>query len=643
MDKNKQRSKKTKTQWFETAEYIAVAATIVGSVYTTMSQSLIWATAPMSLALLLNFFNRRRMEQIILENSVALQSHVQQLAVQVGQASRQGADTTVIQQQISYLQNQDLHLQRSLESIAQELMHTDNSEKLMQMEQALSDLSDAVTQLIRDSSRPSQSVDTNQIYADLQATIEPLQAQVIELQQRATSSPSATLGESAGSPVNLEAMAELQLQVNQSNHQVEQLAQHFVAFRDELALQMASVLQPQATSSLAPDLQAQFEHWQQQLASLQQNQAQFEQLQQQFSGLRQDQAQFEQLQHQMSRFQQQLEGLSLPNPTPSFDPDLQAQIEQLQQALIANQQPQPQIDWAELEARIEQKVQQQLSIGMPTPGTEPETQTLVSDLQRQFQQLTTQFEQSTLSLCEQIPTLIAEAVDQKVQALNEREVASSEVPNDISVSNQRSEQMQENLNQVQTQIHQLTLQLERMTLDLSESIPALITETVQQQTQSLAPQSSPEAILSSEQFQNQVQHLHAEVRLLTTQLEEIMFTVTEQMPLLIQESIQQTNAANPATIPPEQLQAFQQSIQAHMTAQDRRVEDALGKLAHEMEGIPDLVTMIVQSASAASPTQSQSTSENLFADFPDTSSESTENTPDWDAFLAELDVDNKGI
>ncbi|MBW4493569.1 MAG: hypothetical protein KME26_10895 [Oscillatoria princeps RMCB-10] len=50
--------------WLEIAEYLSIAGSVLGSAVAVTSQQLIYATTPVSLALLLNLVNRRRLEQL---------------------------------------------------------------------------------------------------------------------------------------------------------------------------------------------------------------------------------------------------------------------------------------------------------------------------------------------------------------------------------------------------------------------------------------------------------------------------------------------------------------------------------------------------------------------------------------------------
>jgi predicted nucleic acid-binding Zn-ribbon protein/outer membrane protein assembly factor BamB len=51
-------------RWLEIAEYLSIAGSVLGSAVAVTSQQLIYATTPVSLALLLNLVNRRRLEQL---------------------------------------------------------------------------------------------------------------------------------------------------------------------------------------------------------------------------------------------------------------------------------------------------------------------------------------------------------------------------------------------------------------------------------------------------------------------------------------------------------------------------------------------------------------------------------------------------
>lgn len=74
--------------WIEIAEYISVAASVVGSATAVISQQAIYATAPVSLALALNLVSRRRLEDLSRQKSAAAITHIEQLQSALPQLER---------------------------------------------------------------------------------------------------------------------------------------------------------------------------------------------------------------------------------------------------------------------------------------------------------------------------------------------------------------------------------------------------------------------------------------------------------------------------------------------------------------------------------------------------------------------------
>jgi hypothetical protein len=64
-------------------EYLALAGTVVGTAAVAVGKNVAFAAAPMSLSLLLNLANRRRAEQVSLQNSQATLNQIQQVSHQI--------------------------------------------------------------------------------------------------------------------------------------------------------------------------------------------------------------------------------------------------------------------------------------------------------------------------------------------------------------------------------------------------------------------------------------------------------------------------------------------------------------------------------------------------------------------------------
>ncbi len=123
-------------RWLEMAEYVSLFGSVVGSFAAVVSQQVIYASAPLSLSILLNLINRHRFEQ-----------QIQQ---------RESTDIKLIHKDISQLRNQYASLVQSVASVNHRLDRLpaqtyeyeqeteEDDEKLLEPDEGIDDLLDTL-------------------------------------------------------------------------------------------------------------------------------------------------------------------------------------------------------------------------------------------------------------------------------------------------------------------------------------------------------------------------------------------------------------------------------------------------------------------------------------------------------------------
>jgi chromosome segregation ATPase len=263
MEERNQRPEKSGSSPLDIAEYLALAGSVAGGVAVVAGKASVAAVsfaAPcLSLSLLLNFVNRRRMEQIMLQHSVMVQTHVQQLAAQANQPQLQPAIAAVdlgpIEQQLSNLRSQDDSLQQSVEGVVQQLLHLPTSDKLLQIETSLAQISETIAHLQANPSQVAEpaSIDASQLHADMQATVAPLQTQLEHLQQQLQAVSTAP---AAATTSDNETIGALQERLHQLDGRIETA----LASIAQLQQQPEAPSQPVITAENLAGLQSQLDH-----------------------------------------------------------------------------------------------------------------------------------------------------------------------------------------------------------------------------------------------------------------------------------------------------------------------------------------------------------------------------------------------
>ncbi|MFL9819293.1 hypothetical protein AB0756_19785, partial [Tolypothrix campylonemoides VB511288_2] len=149
----------------EITETVSVAGSVAGSVFAVFSQQLIYAVAPLSLALSLSLINRRRFEQGLQENITAVSSemgtrvtHVdRQLSAQM-ESVRTSVETlsavpipapfdpTNLEQQIEELKTALIHTKQITSQSATKQEIEDFNQKIKQLQASISSLTEAFNQ-----------------------------------------------------------------------------------------------------------------------------------------------------------------------------------------------------------------------------------------------------------------------------------------------------------------------------------------------------------------------------------------------------------------------------------------------------------------------------------------------------------------
>ncbi|NMF62419.1 hypothetical protein [Brasilonema octagenarum] len=179
----------TNRNGLEITETVSVAGSVAGSVFAVFSQQLIYAAAPLSLALSLSLINRRRFEQALQENITAVSSEMGTRVTHVGQqlsAQMQSVRTSVetlsavpipapfdptnLEQQIEELKTALIHTKQITSQSATNQEIEDFNQKIQQLQAYVSSLTEAFNQR----SELQQIEDLSQSTAQLQQQVSAL-------------------------------------------------------------------------------------------------------------------------------------------------------------------------------------------------------------------------------------------------------------------------------------------------------------------------------------------------------------------------------------------------------------------------------------------------------------------------------------
>jgi chromosome segregation ATPase len=185
-------------------ELVALLGSVVGSGVSIATGGIVYAASPITLALLLNFANRRRIDQLSLQNSRTARGQVQQVSEQlqslqqrlssapVGSQGGEQVDLQPLQANMGFLQHQYDGLQSTLNNVTEHLQSLPGVGAIAGLEGALADLSARLTSVeqapVGAGAAPVDSADLGQIRANL----ESLEARLADV----SASPAAASSES---------------------------------------------------------------------------------------------------------------------------------------------------------------------------------------------------------------------------------------------------------------------------------------------------------------------------------------------------------------------------------------------------------------------------------------------------------------
>jgi hypothetical protein len=187
----------------------------IGSSLTVLAtdQAIKFAIPVLSFSLLLNFVNRRRMAELILQHTVTTQAQVQHILTEMPQTRQPVVDLTPIRHQLAGLHHQDEQLRRSLDHVVQQVLDSPSSDRLAQLDIGLSRLSEAVTDL----NRRMEPAITPATSVDVSDRVEQL------VQRHLAITPTLSSTE----PLTLEQINQLQHSVQELNTKVDQAVAMF--------------------------------------------------------------------------------------------------------------------------------------------------------------------------------------------------------------------------------------------------------------------------------------------------------------------------------------------------------------------------------------------------------------------------------
>ncbi len=185
-----------KRNWLTIAEYVSVAGSVVGSAIVLVSQQAIYGLAPVTVSLLLNLINRRRLEQLCQQRATSstqveqLKSAINSLSVASAQV-QQDVDNLVPRQELTAIatkveglnqQQQGLRLSLvPLQSRLDDLIEDFNKRPELEQIESLVTVIVALKQLIDELPRPDRLQLES---AELQQQAETTLAQVSQNSER---------------------------------------------------------------------------------------------------------------------------------------------------------------------------------------------------------------------------------------------------------------------------------------------------------------------------------------------------------------------------------------------------------------------------------------------------------------------------
>jgi uncharacterized protein YoxC len=136
------RSSQNQPEWLELAEYASIAGSAIGTIAAGLSGHMIYAAAPLTAALSLNFVNRQRFEQKMQQKSnsaiagveLAVKSLQQQVQTIPGEPTELYTAVSDLQQKLSSLESHTIaDVQAAVKSLEQQVQAPGESQQLYPM------------------------------------------------------------------------------------------------------------------------------------------------------------------------------------------------------------------------------------------------------------------------------------------------------------------------------------------------------------------------------------------------------------------------------------------------------------------------------------------------------------------------------
>jgi chromosome segregation ATPase len=197
-------------------EYLALIGSVVGTAAVAAGQSIVLAATPLSLAVLVNFANRRRVDQLSLQNTRAARVQMQQISEQFQTFQQQlsnlpsggsipassSTELQSLQASVGHLQHQYDGFQASISRLTEQLDQTSSGENLFGMENSISALSTSLRSYegrlaALEQAPPApgegfasgiETADLGQLRTDLENSLNPIRQQIESLQVRVSDS-----------------------------------------------------------------------------------------------------------------------------------------------------------------------------------------------------------------------------------------------------------------------------------------------------------------------------------------------------------------------------------------------------------------------------------------------------------------------
>ncbi len=232
------RSSSNQRDWVEVAEYASIASSAIGTIIAGLSGQIIYAAAPLTAALSLNFLNRQRFEQKMQQKAnsaiagveLTVKSLQQQVQTLPGESKELYTTVSDLQQQLRSLESHAIpDIQASLTSLQQQMQaHPADSEEIDTLRGFLGELQQKLVRLENSALRELDWENVNVRFLLMDEKLTEVKNMTAELQQR---SEEIDFNQIQGSLSQLQVLldrptmnvATLQTEIQQLQEQVSQL------------------------------------------------------------------------------------------------------------------------------------------------------------------------------------------------------------------------------------------------------------------------------------------------------------------------------------------------------------------------------------------------------------------------------------